>query len=276
LINSAASADVLICLDAVSAVLRHPRKLVLLLDDMHLAPGEDEETSNASIGHREYVANTLRSSLKEAVKIFVLSRYAANRLKGLSGDEPQVLAPYLPSQSFKYPRSSGSELLVLGPLTDRQRPELLVNCLADLPDHIRARCIAPHAAPSDVARINALALNAGIDQRLAIDTRQINEGEKAYTIARAGALLELARGALAAGPDVYRALESGVPVIACNDGGALAEVANLCAQPDGSGLAKTARAAVARPHEELVPGTEPLSEFTSVKAWSPLMEAITQ
>jgi glycosyltransferase involved in cell wall biosynthesis len=278
LLGTAASADALICLDPVAAVLRHPRKLVWLHDDAYLDadPAQLPEERTFACG---YLAKVLRSSLKEAAAIFSPSRFALEKLSALSFDRAELLQPALPASHLHYKRNPGPELLVLNALDDRQRPELLISCLAALPEPYRARWIASSAQPGSLARIRRLAEDAKVEQRLVIEMRAIDAGENAYLMAHAAALLEPAANAFAIPDTVHDAVRTGVPVIACNDGGALTEIypgraSPRPAEPAGAALAKAMLAIRKSPDKELS-GSVPFAK-TSATSWAPLLKALSE
>ena len=265
--ESAPYADTLICLDAISAVLQHPRKIVFLLDDTYLDSDRSVSASEPA-GEREYLANLLKVALGEAKAIFVPSRFAGSRLRFLANDRWQLLQPHFAPSKFRYARNPGPELLVLNPLNDRQRPELLIDCLAELPESFRVRWVASYRDAATLVRVVDLARNAGIEHRVAFDVRSINDGEKAYLLAHAAALLELAPAKLAVSDSVHHANQIGVPVISCSDGGALAEGTVAYPRPDGAALATAIRS--------VCPATlkPSVSRGALRTSWAPLLEAI--
>jgi len=277
LLSTAETADALICLDAVAAVLRHSCKLVLMLDDTYLA-ADRMQLPHERLSDRGYIANVLQAALREADTVFTLSRFASEGLRALSIDRVEVLPPSYSPPRFHYPRNPGPELLVLNSLSDRQRPELLIACLAALPEPFRARWIAPYAPPARLARLRDLAQNAGLEHRLTFEVRAIDGGEKAFLLAHAAALLELAPDLLAVGNIVHEAIAIGVPVITCTDGGALNEVSpqtsSRPAKPDGTALATGVRAACAAPvnvSRRTIPPIKP-----SAIEWAPLLKALSK
>jgi len=270
------SADALICLDPVAAVLRHPRKLVWLLADTHLNADQAQLPGERAFDCT-YLANVLLASLGEARAIFSPSRFALERLRGHSFDEAILLQPDVPGSAAHFPRNPGPELLVLNPLDDWQRPELLIACLAVLPEPFRARWVASVAHPETLYRLRRLAEEAGVAQRLAIDVRTIDAGEKAYLLAHAAALLELAPDALAIADPIHDAVRNGVPVIACKDGGALTEIARPSPQPvkpAGPALAEAVLAACA-PLDRKSP-VPAKSAKTSATGWAPLLKTLSK
>lgn len=264
------AADALICLDPVAALLRHPRKCAWLLDGSFLEPDEGQRAAERA-SDRHYLANVLRSALAEARAIFAPSRFALEKLHERSFDRATLLRPDVSGPPAPYPRHPGPEVLVLNPIEDGHRPDLLVACLAALPEPYRARWVASSAQAESLARLRRLAADAGVEQRLAIDTRDIDAGEKAYLLANAAALLELGQGAFAIKDIVQQALREGVPVIACKDGGALTEFGSKQASPDGAALAKAVLAA-AKPAAPKARAAATAASAT--RGWAPLLKAL--
>lgn len=277
LLNTAETADAIICLDAVAAVLRHPCKLLVLLDDAYLG-GDRVQLIQERPSERSYIANVLQSALAEADNIFTLSRFASEALRALSIERTETLQPNFSPPQFHYLRNPGPELLVLNSLSDCQRPDLLIDCLAALPEPFRARWVASYAPPTTLARLRDLAQNAGLEHRLTFDVRAINAGEKAFLLSQASALLELAPSLLAVGETVHQAIATGVPLITCTDGGALTEVSDQIStrpvKPSGAALATAVRAASATPTRRS-PRSAPHNKPTAI-AWAPLLKALPQ
>ena len=277
LLSTTETADAIICLDAVTAVLRHPRKLILLLDDAYLA-GDRAQLPHAGPSERSYIANVLRAALAEADNIFTLSRFASEGLRALSIDRVEMLQPSFRPSEYYYIRNPGPELLVLNSLSDRQRPDLLIACLAALPEPFRARWIASYAPPTRLARLRDLAQDHGLEHRLAFEVRAIDAGEKAFLLSQAAALLELAPSLLSVGDTVHEAIATGVPVITCTDGGALTEISDQIstrpAKPFGTALAMAVRAACAAPDKTSL-RSMPAAESSAIE-WAPLSKALSQ
>ena len=277
LLGTAASADVLICLDPVAAVLDHPRKLLFLLDDSHLAPDSAQLPGEQAFG-RDYIAHVLRSSLREAKQVFAPSRFALERLRTMSIGPAKMLQPSLPPARFHYQRNPGPEMLLMGAINDRQRPELLIACLAALPEPFRARWVAPSAQPANIAQLRQQAETSGVEHRLVIDARRIDPAETAFLLSQAAAYLDFGHGSLTVSDAIIQALQNAVPVITCSDGGALTELSGLTAsppaKPDGLALAKAVRAATAAPAGKPA-GAAPLADSGATN-WAPLLKAITR
>lgn len=278
LLGTEFTADALICLDAVAAVLRHRRKLVVMLDDAYLA-ADSAQLIHECDSERHFIANILRGAVGEADHIFTFSQFASKRLRALSLDRVHLLRPEFGRPTYNpAPRHAGPELLAMNALDDRQRPELLIACLAVLPEPFRARWIAPEASRKRLADLHQLAQDAGVEQRLSIDVRSVNAGEKSYLLSQAAALIDVAPGQLAVGDAYRQAIQTGVPVITCIDGGASVELLRpgspAPAQVDPTALAAAIRAACAAPNPKSVHQVPPTRNRET--SWAPLIEALTQ
>ncbi len=166
----------------------------------------------------------------------------------------------------------------MAPLNERQRPELLVACLAALPEPWRARWVVTrNADPASIDLLRKLTRAAGLDERLVVDARNIDRGERAYLLSQAAAYIDLAPASLAISEKVDEALEADVPVVACTDGGAVTERVNSrlwLANPEATALATVVRKATAR--SAVAPKrTGPASAIAS-KEWEPLVKALAQ
>ena len=211
-------ADALVSLDPLASVLQHRRKVVWLLDRTHL-----EGAGASSTAAERYLGNVLRTSINEADARFAPSAYARRELDAIGITAGDLLQLDEDRLGTPYKRQPGPEILLLSPLTSAYRLDLLVQCVRDLPQHLRARWIAPYADPGARDRLDALCRQTGVVNRVAVDIRAIHEGEQDYLLSIAAALLDLGRDHLVVPRAVQRALQANVPVIACGDGGALAE-----------------------------------------------------
>jgi glycosyltransferase involved in cell wall biosynthesis len=248
LLGTADNADLLLCLDSVAALLRHPRKIVVALDDSCLE-ASTSQALDAEASERAYVAKAVRAAINEAEAVFALSSFGTKRLTQAGIKRVTTLAPRLVAATSRYPRRPGSELLVLAALTDAARPELLIDCLAALPEPFRARWVAGDADRATIARMRGRAQQAGVEERLAIDVRPIDHAERSYLIAQCAALIDPGANALLIGDSLVEAVATGVPVVICNDAGAAGELTDSSrvrsAPPVGTSLAQAVMAACA-------------------------------
>ncbi len=277
LLGTAASADVLICLDAVAAVLEHPRKIVWLLDDSFL-DGAPWQLAGECAPVRDYVANVLRWGLTEAKLIFAPSHAARSRLRALAVRCSDLLQLRLPAVRNSYPRNAGPELLVMSPINERQRPELLIACLAALPEPWRARWVVTrNADPASIDLLRKLTRAARLEARLVVDARNIDRGERAYLLSQAAAYIDLTPASLAISEEVDEALEADVTVVACTDGGAVTERLNSrlwLANPEGTALAAVLRKATVR--SAVAPVRKVPASAVASNEWAPLVKALAQ
>jgi len=277
LLGTELTADALICLDPVAAVLQHSCKIVILLDDSYLA-SDRVALRCEQPADRHYIANVLQSALGEADHIFTLSHFASQSLRALSIQPAVLIQPTIEIAPCAYVRHKGPELLALGRLDERQRPELLITCLARLPEPLRARWIAPEASTTRVADLYQLARELGVEQRFAIDVRRVNAGEKAYLLAHAAALIDIAPGALAVGETAMQAVRTGVPVITCIDGGASVELVGA-ESPDPANVDAAAVVAAIRTAwdaSSIQANIRLRPDGTSGTGWAPLLKAVAR
>lgn len=275
LMNLEASTDALICVDAGAAILRHSRKLVWLLDRIPFGQVRTDPGQNDAFD-RSYGSKVFDAAIAEADALFAPTRFALQALTDRGLGKGQLLLPLLAEAPFDYPRHRGSELLVIGPVEEPARLDLLLDCLAQLPDRFRLRWTAAAAPPAVIARLRNRADDRGVGQRLVIDMRSVEPGEWAYMLANAAALVELTPNAHLIPDWVQHALQRDVEVVAFRDGGGLTEivarngVARL-AEPSTGSLAKALAGAGDSPATRKV--AKPLPGATS---WSPLLKALAK
>ena len=272
LLDTASSAGAVLCLDAVAATLPHPRKMIWMLDDAHLA-SYDGECLKSRRSDRAFIANVLSAAVRESIALFAPSRFAAEMLARLNLGKAIKFAPPRSMARLHCTHNPGADLLLLSPLTNGHRPELLVAALAVLPERIHARWVTPFAEPSCLARTRVLIAEQGVEHRIRIDARPIHCGEEPHLLAQWAALLDLSRSSLILPQGVSAAIHNCLPVVTCTDGGATIEVASHCAEPTAGALARAILAvcndcASAPQRPEFNP---PLPDD-----WSPLLKAFAQ
>lgn len=278
LLSTTEWADAIICLDTLVAVLPHSRKIVWLLDDALLNQAE-QGGADTTAPEREYLANVVRAALEEAQMRFAPSRFAMKKMKAMGLKKVELLQPAISLKERPYPRRSGPELLILGTLNGHQRPELLIDCLKPLPGSVRARWVAPSAEPAVLDSFRRRADLFGVGARIALDVRAISADEAAYLLAHAAALIELAPGSWVIPQHAQAAVEVGLPVIACKDGGAVTEIHSRrkllhLAEPSGRWLAKAVQGACSRRTRRL-PSSQ-TSALTGAEDWAPLLRALSK
>jgi hypothetical protein len=267
LMDTAASADAIICLDPVAAVLPHPRKFCWLLDSASLDV-EAAPTGSERLADRLFIARVLRRGIDEARGIYVPSPFALRTLHGFGFDRAVLCAPSAVPEPARYSRNSGPELLVLLPLADRQRPDLLIATLEALPEPFRLRWVASCADAGALGRVRKLAEDRGVADRFSVDVRRTEAGERSYLLSQAAALVDLMPGAMAIADGVRLAFQQGVPVIAGTDGGATADAVPNASSPTPESLAEVIMASCGRE-------TAAAPVTAEVGSWSSLLEGIT-
>jgi hypothetical protein len=266
-------ADAIICLDPLAAVVRHPHKIIWLLDEGDLASLPARAT-HAEVAAKAYFDNVLLAGLHEAMRHLAPSTFAQQRLTSLGFPAVGLLAIDGAGKAGGGDRRPGREILLLSPIDGTHRPELFVALMAALPATFRARWIAPFADPAVLGELQqALELHK-IDHRVTIDLRSVDDDERHYLLEIAAALIHLPSGVFTTPRLVTEAVERGVPVISCADGGAVAAVGQRpealhLGLPVGSELATL----VERACREGVKPSEPSPKERPVD-WSTLRKAL--
>jgi hypothetical protein len=224
LMNLAATADALICLSATAAIPRHPKKIVWLLDPTPITVASAGKPRRLEDLRRDVLDNVLVAALAEATSVFSPSKFAKSRLRDLGLRDTQLLQPAVNSTVFQFGRNPGPELLCLAPLTDWQRPDLLVECLPRLPEPIRARWIGPVGNAELIHRLRAKAMDLGVAHRLTLEVRPIDPHEQAYLLSQAMAYVHLEPDSWLTGDALQSAWRQDVPLIMCRDCGAAVEL----------------------------------------------------
>ncbi len=278
LMKIAGLADALICLDPVSAILQHPRKIVWLLEKGVLGRREDRG-GNPRPNSSVYRANILEAAIKEAQHLFAPSSFAKRMLEDCGLGSLNLLRPDI-SEGGATMRRPGSELLLLGTLEEGRRPELLIDGLKHLSEPTRARWVTPSAKAAVQASLRRRADLDGVGSRLSIDIRAIDAAERAYFLSNAAALIELEPAAFVIPQHVQTALKIGLPVIACNDGGAIAEIARKpqslhIIEPTGNALAEAVLAIRDQAVQNSPASSRRAQANSNAKNWAPLLKALT-
>lgn len=240
-------ADAIICLDPLAAVIQHPHKITWLLDEGDLAPLPARATE-AEVAAKAYFDNVLLAGLHEATMHLAPSMFAQQRLTSLGFPAVGLLVVDGGGSAGGGDRRPGREILLLSPIDGAHRPELFVDLVAALPATYRARWVAPLADPAVLGELQqALELHK-IDHRVTIDLRSVDDDERLYLLEIAAALIHLPSGVFTTPRFVTEAVERGVPVISCADGGAVTALGQTpealhLGLADGSELARLVKRA---------------------------------
>lgn len=224
LLDLSASADVLLCLSGIGAILPHPNKIVWLLDPGPLASGPANDPRRLADFRQQFVNRSVTAALREARRLFVPSHFGKQRLRELGVRQAQVVQPPRDARKTMFKRNAGPELLCLAPLVESQRPHLLVEALASVAEPTRARWLAPFADTDLLHQVRAQAQDLGVAKRLTVEVRKVDRSEQEYLLSQALALVHLQVEGWLIGSALRRAASLGVPVLLCRDAGAGSEI----------------------------------------------------
>lgn len=224
LLDLSASADAVLCLSGIAAVLRHPNKIVWLLHPGPLASGPAGEPRRLADFRQQFLNRSVAAALREARSLFVPSHFGKKRLRELGVSQAQVLQPPRDARKTMFKRNAGPELLCLAPLVECQRPHLLVEALANLAEPTRARWLAPVADADLLHQVRAQAQDLGVAERLTVEVRNVGQSEQEYLLSQALALVHFEVGGWLIGSALRQAAGQETPVLLCRDAGAGSEI----------------------------------------------------
>jgi glycosyltransferase involved in cell wall biosynthesis len=241
-------ADVLIATRPPSYALRHPNKRLWFIHhhraayDLWGTPWQDFPSRPDGIAVREAIHRYDAAYLGEARKIFALSRTVASRLREYNGIDAEVLYAPLGDPSRLYCETGEDYVFYPSRLTSHKRQMLAIEAACHLRSDARVVIAGAPGEAGDVAPLEQLIRERGLERRVTLIPRWISEEEKVELIARSLAVLYVPYDEDAIGYVTLEASHARKAVITCSDsGGALERSADgengLVVAPEATAIA---------------------------------------
>ncbi len=241
-------ADVLIATRPPSYVLRHPNKRLWFIHhhraayDLWGTPWQDFPQRPDGIAVRDTIHRYDAAYLAEARKIFTLSRTVAKRLRDFNGIDAGVLYPPLSHPELLYCEAPEDYVFYPGRITSHKRQMLAIEAACHLESDARIVVAGAPGEPGDIAPLEQLIRERGLERRVTLIPRWISEEQKSELIARSLAVLYVPYDEDAIGYVTLEASQARKPIITCSDsGGSLELVADgengLIVAPDARSVA---------------------------------------
>jgi len=190
-------ADALIAVRPPSYALRHPDKRVWFIHhhrtayDLWGTQWSDFPDGPAGVAARDALRRADERFLGEARRVHALSANVADRLARFSGIEAAVLHPPLGHPERFHWAPPEDYVVMHGRIIGHKRPALAVAAAAHLCSDARIVVAGVPHHPGELAALEALIREHGLERRVTLMPRWIAEHEKAELIARSLAVIHI-------------------------------------------------------------------------------------
>ncbi|HEY1774790.1 MAG TPA: glycosyltransferase family 4 protein [Solirubrobacteraceae bacterium] len=241
-------AEVLIATRPPSYVLRHPNKRLWFIHhhraayDLWGTPWQDFPSRADGMAVRDAIHRSDAQYLREARKIFTLSRTVATRLREYNGIEATVLYPPLADAGRLYCETGEDYVFYPSRITSHKRQMLAIEAASHLRSDARIIIAGAPGEPGDIPPLEQLIRERGLEQRVKLIPHWISEEEKTELIARSLGVLYVPYDEDAIGYVTLEASHASKPVITCTDSGGALELVldgenGLVVEPQGPAIA---------------------------------------
>jgi glycosyltransferase involved in cell wall biosynthesis len=226
LVDLSAQGDVLIAVRTPSYLLRHPRKRVWFLH--HHRPAYDlADTAFAEPAEAERVRDAIVQAddvhLREADRVFALSRVVAQRLRRFNDLAADVLYAPLPDPEGYRCEAYGEFVFFPSRITPLKRQWLAVEAMAHVRSDVRLVVAGAPDLPEHLDRLRETVAEGGLEGRVEVLDGWIDEERKRELYANALAVVFTPYDE-DYGYVSLEAMHSHKPLITCTDSGAVLEL----------------------------------------------------
>jgi glycosyltransferase involved in cell wall biosynthesis len=208
----------------------HDDKVLWLLHQFRQAydlwgtPYQDMPDTPAGRRLRDAVRAADNAWLPEAKRIYTNSQTTTDRLRRFNGLESEVLYPPLLEPNGFHSGDYGDYVFCPSRITDGKRQHLLVEALAHTTTPVRVLIAGVPEQAEDLQRLQRLAAEHDVGDRLELVPRFISEDEKRGWMAQALACAYLPYDEDSYGYVTLEGFESCRPMITCTDSGGILEL----------------------------------------------------
>jgi glycosyltransferase involved in cell wall biosynthesis len=241
--------DVLIAIRTPSYLLRHPRKVVWF--SHHHRPAYDvrgpRHQNSADTPEELSLRRPIRQAddlgLREAGRLFAMSKVAAHRLHELNQLHADVLYPPLTESEIFSAGNYGDYVLCPSRITPAKRQQLLVDAMAHVRSGVRLVLVGPPGAPEDLLALERGIERLHVEDRVELRTGWISNRERRDLISSALACVYVPYDEDIDSHAIFEAFAARRPVITCTDSGETLELvehgrSGLVVEPDPEHLAE--------------------------------------
>jgi glycosyltransferase involved in cell wall biosynthesis len=210
--------------------VRHENKVLWMLHQFRQAydlwgtPYQDLPDTPEGHEVRSAVLESDRRYLKEPRRIYTNSKIVGERLAHYSGISSEVLYPPLPDPSAYLCDGYGDYFFCPGRITLGKRQHLALEAMGAMRSHARLVIAGAPERPQDLDRLRAIIAEHGLEQRVTLLPRWIDDDEKLQLLAGARAVLYLPYGEDSYGYVTLEAFHARKPVITLADSGGTLEL----------------------------------------------------
>lgn len=209
--------------------VRHPVKIVWFIH--HVRQFYDLwDTSYRSVpdtaywrAFRQQLFEADRTALGEAHRIFANSRTVADRLRRFNGIDGEVLYPPVFRPERFRAEQWGDEILCICRMEHHKRQHLLIEAMRHVRTPVRLRLCGRSNSIGYVADLEAIIRQYGLDDRVTLDHRWIDEEEKVERLAHALASAYVPHDEDSYGYPTIEAAHAGKATVTTPDSGGVRE-----------------------------------------------------
>jgi glycosyltransferase involved in cell wall biosynthesis len=182
------SCDRLIAIRTPSYLLRHPKKVLWFIHhhrgayDLWGTPYGDLPDTPEGRRYRTAIRNADAAAFKEAVAIFTNSRVVSRRLETLNQVASEVLYPPLLDPERYVCRDYGDAIVYISRIVPHKRQQLAIEALAHTRTPVRLTIAGPSQDPQYRAKLEAVARQHGVGDRLVFLPKWISDSEKQHLL----------------------------------------------------------------------------------------------
>lgn len=248
LLEVARGSDAMIAIRPPSHALRHDNKRLWFMHhhraayDLWGTPFTDFPDSPEGIATRDAIRRYDDICLREARRVFAISQTVVDRLRMFNGVEAEVLRPPLGHPERFAWAPPEDYVFYPGRLVSHKRQMLVLDAASQLRSDARVVIAGEPDHPDMLRALEAMISERGLEGRVTLMARWIDEAEKAELIARSLAVLYVPYDEDSFGYVALEASHARKAIIACRDSGGVLELVGdedngLVTDPDGASLA---------------------------------------
>jgi glycosyltransferase involved in cell wall biosynthesis len=248
-LDLASSADRIVCFRPPAHFVPHPHKTLWFIHhirsfyDLWEGPyrGFPDDARHRGIRAALHVADT--AALHEAEKVFTNSQVVSDRLQKFNGVDSEVLyPPIFQPERFKC-RSFNDEVVCISRMEHHKRQHLLIEALELTSTEVKLRLCGDGCGPAYPEDLRRRIDEAGLGDRVILDSRWISETEKAEVLSDCLAAAYLPLDEDSYGYPSLEASHSSKPVLTTTDSGGVLELVRdgyngLIAEPEPQAVAE--------------------------------------
>ena len=223
-------ADLLIAIRTPSYIISHPNKVLWLLHqhrqayDLWGTPFQDIPNTPEGLRIREAIIQSDNLFLKEAKKIFTISKVVSNRLKKFNGIDSEVLYPPLMDSEKFYCNEYGDYIFYPSRINKIKRQHLAIEAMKYTKSDVKLAVAGDADTKEQLEYVESIIKKNNLGRKVRLIGRWISQEEKIELFANSLGCIFIPYDEDSYGYVSLEAYHSRKPVITCNDSGGTLEI----------------------------------------------------